>query len=392
MIAKLASVAFAFLFLLQGAAFAEENDAERLTKIRAVTRQFDKLANRDVSASPDLKQAREQYGGLLRDAAAEASQDAALRDHAEIFVLSGGDAALLERWQGSVPKRSLEEKLFEGVMAYGRGNASKAEAKLLKLDARSFDAMRGGHLALAQALLAARTSPERAFGYFDMAGFLLPGTLVEEAALRQIVVLAARTNNKDRFSEAACNYMSRFPRSAYVGGFESQIVYYIAHFEGQGGVSILQDMLKAHPKGWGRCLSCFLTAIAEQAALLGKLDLAATAALALMPRVPEESHEKQRALLYYGSTLIVTNDFARGLEMLKSVKPEKLSHKDQELLQASLSLAAKLRETPIGFTQAKLESLSSEAPKQNRSFLEGASVQEAKSALATADAMLGQTK
>lgn len=111
-----------------------------------------------------------------------------------------------------------------------------------------------------------------------------------------------------------------------------------------------------------------------------------------MPRVPEDSHEKQRALLYYGSTLIVTDDFARGLEMLKSVKPEKLSHKDQELLQASLSLAAKLRETPIGFTQAKLESLSSEAPKQNCTFLAGAPVQEAKSALATADAMLGQTK
>ena len=73
MIAKLASVAFAFFSLLQGAAFAEENDAERLNKIRAVTRQFDKLANRDVSASPDLKQAREQYGNLLRDAAAEAS-------------------------------------------------------------------------------------------------------------------------------------------------------------------------------------------------------------------------------------------------------------------------------------------------------------------------------
>ncbi len=364
MIARLASVAFAFFSLLPGAVIAQENDAERLTKIRAVTRQFDKLANRDVSASPDLKQAREQYGNLLRDAAEEASQDAALRDHAEIFVLSGGDAALLERWQGSVPKRSLEEKLFDGVMAYGRGNAAKAEAKLLKLDPRSFDPMRGGHLALAQALLAARTSPEHSFGYFDMAGLLLPGTLVEEAALRQIVVLAARTGNNEQFSAAASTYMSRFPHSAYVGGFEAQIIYYIAHFEGRGGVSILQDMLKAHPRGWGRCLVCFLTAIAEQAALLGKVELAATATLAVMPRVPEDSNEKQRALLYYGSTLIVTNDFARGLETLKSVKPEKLSHKDQELLQASLSLAAKLRETPIGFTQAKLESLSSEAPRQ----------------------------
>jgi chemotaxis protein MotC len=392
MIAKLASVAFAVFSLVQGAAFAEENDAERLAKIRAVTRQFDKLASRDVSASPDLKQAREQYGNLLREAAAEASQDAALRDHAEIFVLSGGDASLLERWEGSVPKRSLEEKLFEGVMAYGRGNAAKAEAKLLKLDARSFDSMRGGHLALAQALLAARTSPERAFGYFDLAGLLLPGTLVEEAALRQIVVLAARTNNKDRFSDAACNYMSRFPRSAYVGGFESQVIYYITHFEERGGVSILQDMLKAHPRGWGRCLVCFLTAIAEQAALLGKTELAATTALAIMPRVPEGSPEKQRALLYHGSTLIVTNDFARGLEILKSVKPEKLSHKDRELLQASLFLVAKLRETPIEFTQARLESLRPEAPRQNRSFVAGAQVQEAKSALATADAMLGQTK
>ena len=150
----------------------------------------------------------------------------------------------------------------------------KPESILLSLDAASFDAMRGAHLSLAQAMLTSRTNPERAFEYFEKARLLLPGTLVEEAALRQIVVLAAKTSNKERFSRAAISYLSRFRRSAYVAGFETQLASHIVRFEGRDGQRILEELLKAHPQGWGRCLSCFLASVAEQAIILGKVDLA----------------------------------------------------------------------------------------------------------------------
>ena len=170
----------------------------------------------------------------------------------------------------------------------GRAARRKPESILLSLDASSFDTSRGAHLSLAQALLASRTNPERAFEYFEKARLLLPGTLIDEAALRQIVVLAAKTSNRERFSRAAISYLSRFRRSAYVAGFETQLAFHIVRFDGRDGQLILQELLNAHPRGWGRCLSCFLASIAEQAILSGKIDLASTAAQAAMPFAANE--------------------------------------------------------------------------------------------------------
>ncbi len=387
-----ARAAIAALSLLQTPALAGEGDAQAISRIRAITQQFDKVANREPSVLVNLKQAREDYGNSLRDLTGLETHRDDLRRHAEIFVLSGGDAAVLAPWEEGISPGSVEEKLFDGVMAYGGGRITEAELALLSLDARSFDPLRGGHLALAQALLASRINPERAFQYFDAARFILPGTIVEEAALRQIAVLAARTGNKDRFAEAATTYLGRFRRSAYIAGFEVQLAFHVARFSGQNGGLILREILKAHPMGWGRCLACFLITVAEQAILLGKTGLAIDAALAASPFVADGSAEKQRLLLYHGAALIVTKDYERGLTALQSVKKESLSERDRALLSASLALSAKLRATPMMLTSAELEALASETPKQNRAFLPGEEVGEAKAALENVDAILSQKK
>ena len=277
-------------------------------------------------------------------------------------------------------------------MAYGQGNTTKAETTLLPLNAASFDPVRGGHLSLAQALLSSRVSPERAFAYFDLARQLLPGTLVEEAALRQTVVLAAKTGDRQRFFRAAISYMSRFRRSAYAANFETQLAFHIARFSGRDGLLILQELLTAHPQGWGRCLACFLASIAEQAVLLGKVDLTSAAVQAAMPLVADNVPEKQRLLLYSGAALIVTEDFARGLEALNSVQEEALTQKDRDLLHTALGLAAKLRATPVLSSPDKLNASESGAAKHDHDFPAGDRQKEAKAALANAEALLARAR
>ena len=274
MITKLASVLLATVLMLPASALADENSAQLTVQIRALTQQFDKIANRGSSTPGSLAEAREKYGTLLREGAAAALESRELRDHAEIFVLSGGDVSVLMPLGEDLEPQTNEKKLFDGIVAYGNGRTAEAKSILLSLDASSFDTSRGAHLSLAQALLSSRTNPERAFEHFEKARLLLPGTLIDEAALRQIVVLASKTSNRERFSRAAISYLSRFRRSAYVAGFETQLAFHIVRFDGRDGLLILQELLNAHPQGWGRCLSCFLASISEQAILSGKVDLA----------------------------------------------------------------------------------------------------------------------
>jgi chemotaxis protein MotC len=364
---------------------------QALAPIRAVTRQFDKLANRDASTTIDLKQARGDHGKKLQELAEGGAGKEELIKHAEIYVLSGGDVDVLQHLEEDV-EPGLEETLYEGVLAYGRGHNPEAEAKLLPIDANKLDAMRGGHLALAQALLASRMSVDLAYRYFELARMLLPGTLVEEAALRQVAVLAAKKADKDRFALAAIAYLQRFRQSAYIAGFETQLAYNIARFPAGKGRLILQELQASLPNGWGRCLPCFFTTIAEQAVLLGKTGLAVDAALAGLPLAPDGTVEKQRMLLYQGAAQVVTDDFVRGSETLQSLKPESLSGKDRELLNASLALFAKLRATPIALTSVKLEALASGTPKGERRFVAGERVEQAKAALASAEAILSEGK
>ena len=391
MITKLARALLAALPMFPACALADDGATQLIAQIRALSQQFDKIANRGSSSPAGLGEARKNYGNLLREAATSGSDSQELREHAEIFVLSGGDASVLAPLGEDLAPKTNEKKLFDGAMAYGKGDTAKAESILLSLDATSFDAMRGGHLSLTQALLTSRTSPERAFEYFEQARLLLPGTLVEGAALRQIAVLAERTGNKEKLSNAAISYLARFRRSAYVAGFEAQLASHIARFPGGDGLEILQKLLAAHPNGWGRCLPCFLTTIAEQAIILGKVELANAAAQAAMPLVAEE-REKQRLLLYAGAALIVTEDYVRGEETLNSVRKTDLDQKDKELLAASLALAAKLRATPVLLSRSRVNDSASDVTKHDHDFLPGPRSAEAKAALANADAILAQAR
>ena len=124
---KLARVFLAALPIFPACALADDTSAQPTVQIRALTRQFDKVANRGSSSPAGLGEARERYGNYLRDAAASESKSQELREHAELFVLSGGDASVLRPWGEDLEPNSKEKKLLDGIMAYGKGRTEEAE-------------------------------------------------------------------------------------------------------------------------------------------------------------------------------------------------------------------------------------------------------------------------
>ncbi len=348
---RAAAAVLAASCLQAASTFAAETEETLIRQIRAVSLQYDSIADRDGAQAPDLTQVRDQYLNYLRQAAALGSQGQTMREMAEVFVLSGGGSGILEHWKDGLDPKSEEQKILDGVIAYAEGRTLEAEVKLLGLDATSMTPWRGGHLALAQALLTARNNPKQAFSYLKIAGRLLPGTLVEEAALRQTATLAARTSDAAEFSSAVTTYFFRFPNSANLADFEAKVAFQIVCFDGSDGVRILQEILSALPEGWGRCLTCFLTAIAERAVLMGKVELASTATAAALPLVSNDSRERQRLSLYSGAAAILTDRYQDGVTLLHSVQEAKLGDYDRNLLAASLAVAGKLRKTPVRFIQ-----------------------------------------
>ncbi len=391
---RTAMAAFAALCLPLQAAFAAETaetEETLIKQIRAAAQQYDGIADRGVSQAPDLTQVRDLYLRILKQAAASGSHSQTMREMAEVYVLSGGEPGILANWKEGLDPGSTEGKIFEGVLAYGEGKTMDAETKLLRFDPVSMTPWRGGHLALAQALLTVRTDAKRAFHYLSIAALLLPGTLVEEAALRQSAILAARTAGAAEFSTAITAYFRRFPRSAYLPGFEGQAVFYIVRFGDKDGSRILQDLLYALPEGWGRCLSCFLTTIAEQALLTGKIELAGNASAAAMPLAASDSRERQRLLIYSGAAMFLGGKFQDGLASLNSVQPAKLSENDRSLLDATLAVTDKVRKTPVLLSQAE-RSAALRPVKGNRAFPVSGPEEAARRALAAAETTLNSAQ
>ncbi len=388
---RTAAMALAAVCLLPAVVYAAETEESLIKQIRAAAQQFDGISDRGVTQAPDLTQVRDLYLNILRQAAASGSQGQAMREMAEVFVLSGGESGVLAHWKQGLEPDSPEGLILDGVLAYGEGKSLQAEAKLLSLDPTSLTPWRGGHLALAQALLTVRTDPKRAFGYLRTAAMLLPGTLVEEAALRQTAILAARTGDAAEFSPAIITYFRRFPRSAYLPGFEAQVASYIVRFAGKDGVRVLQELVRALPEGWGRCMTCFLATIAEQGLLAGKVELASVAAAAAMPLAASDSRERQRLLLYSGAVEILSGKLAEGLASLRSVQQAKLREEDRRLLDATFSVADKVQKTPVLFIQRE-RSAALRPVKGNRVFQVSSREEAARRALADADAILSSAQ
>ena len=114
--------------------------------------------------------------------------------------------------------------------------------------------------------------------YLDDARLLSPGTIVEEAALRRQIALLAAAGKADRYEMLATQYLRRFPRSVYAGGFRQQFAVAIAAIRmprEPGRLARLESMLGGVAQSDRR--EVYLT-IAKEAIAKGKMEMAKFAA------------------------------------------------------------------------------------------------------------------
>jgi chemotaxis protein MotC len=341
---KLACAAIVCVLASAGPALTQDGPGEPFELVRSLQSLQDQITRGNARAHANqgvlLRRIAEQF-----DAAdSESWKNPKNARAAVLFVLNGGNVRALQKVIGG-GKSDLDEKLLKGVLAFGEKRPDQALELLGGIDARTLDPSLAGHIAYIQGDLALK-EPAKAQAYFDDARLLAPGTILEEASLRRQIALYATAGNIDRYEMLATQYLRRFPNSIYAGNFRHQFALALAastHANDAARLERVAILLGGVRPAERR--EVYLT-IAREALVKGKMELARFAATNALQLTTDDGAEKERARLYEGAALIVTQEFDKGVETLSAVERSKLGGSEVALLDAALSVAGQMRRLP----------------------------------------------
>jgi chemotaxis protein MotC len=261
---------------------------------------------------------------------------------AAVYLLSGGQPVVVRTLLG---RKSLDadDKLLLGALAYVEGREGEASALLRGIDARILPVSIGGQLALVQSALTVRQDLKVALQHLDDARLLMPGTLVDEAALRREIFVAGQFDDFDKFEWLAQQYIRRYRDSIYAGNFRQRFALALTRF------SFAQD-----PRNFPRLVNIlnhldapsrrmFYLLIARTALVRGKSQMAQLAAEQALALAENGTAEKERARLYRGASRLLTESYEAGVAELGDIPKAQLAPRDIDLLDAAQTLARTMR-------------------------------------------------
>lgn len=259
------------------------------------------------------------------------------------FLLSGGKPGVVRTLLEKGTMAPSVDLLIKGALAYGEGNDQVARSLLGDIDPKGLPAMLGGHLALVQASLLPEADNAKAGKLLDLARLLVPGTLVEEAALRRQMFLLTGPETLDRFVFLSRQYIRRYRASIYADNFKQRLTAVARSLAVAGDMASLsrfEAILAEYPTSEQ---VTFYLAIARAAIIQGKALAARYAAERASALAGGHGEDGLRSALYAAAALVVSDDTGRGLKTLEGIDRAKLSPQDAELQDAALAVAGSVR-------------------------------------------------
>ncbi|MBB3808359.1 chemotaxis protein MotC [Pseudochelatococcus contaminans] len=264
------------------------------------------------------------------------------------FALSGGSPAILRKLVALDPRPAIDPAILDGVAAYIMGDEETARKHLGDMDASTLSPGIDGRIALVQSALYARTNPDRAVKLLDMARLLMPGTLVDEGALRREIFLTGQLELNDKFKQLTKHYLRRYPSSVYAKDFHQRFSSTLLRMNMSGTPeqeAWLTDLLEALDVPNRIDINLRL---ARQAVTQGKTRMASLAAKRAMELAPGNSSMMEQARLYYGSAIILDEkEFLDGQTILASIDRQRLPTDDTGLLDSALYITTRIRQMPV---------------------------------------------
>lgn len=239
--------------------------------------------------------------------------------------------------------------LGRGLLALSVRNFEEAKSYFAKVDRQALQAAVRASLALVETKMFADSDPKRAITLLQEARIGVPGTGLEEAALRQQIIVLLRLGDSKQAGERLSAYLRRFPQSTYWDSFKALIV----GMAGKHGRITAADFLMPSgavnvPAAANR-YRALLVALSERLLLTGALAQSADLADFVCKIEPEESDLRRRAELYKRVAGIGVQTAQASLAALEALDVRRYTPAEQQLIRAAISVA---RDVEGGFIQA----------------------------------------
>lgn len=286
-------------------------------------------------------------------------------DAAILYVLNGGDPSVLTMLPLDKDKPAGEEgeagehdeadahdetdgqdewrgKLIVAVAAYATGSPD-ARDRWEDVDLGALPEGLVGPAALVKANLFMDRSPREAIEYADIARLESPGTLVEEAALRRSVEIAASLRDAEKFEFYAIRYAARFPGSMYGGPFRSLFSQSYLRLVSAGTQPRLDAILESLPDQ--SQVGAYLE-IARDAIVRAELAAAESAAGRAVELAPAGSSELRSAQLYRTAARAFVGEHPPSRDELEQLRADDVDPRDRALLAAVYEVAGRIKQWP----------------------------------------------
>jgi chemotaxis protein MotC len=333
------------LFVLLGSARADEAEApprEPYQLVRTLHALQDQIARGNLEAHNAQPALLKRLGDEFQKADPAVWKDPRNSRAVVTFLLSGGSPQAVDALR-SRDLLTIDAAILDGAIAYVEGRADDARARLGNIHARDLPPTIAAEIALVQSALVAQTDAKAAIERLDDARLLMPGTLVEEAALRREIFVAGQVDDFDKFEALAQKYFRRFRHSIYAGNFRQRLAVAVARFsfvQQSDRFPRLVALLDQLDDAGQRALYLL---IARTALVRGKVEMADLAAEHVLGLTEEGSSERERARFYRAAARVVTNAHEQALLDLQKIEVGRLPERDAELLRAALAVGRNVK-------------------------------------------------
>ncbi|WP_296742804.1 chemotaxis protein MotC [Mesorhizobium sp.] len=308
--------------------------------VRSLQMIQDRIAGGDHAALPMQAKLLEMTDDRLRTADAEDFKDPKNFRALLVYGMSGGNPVTVEAAASRAAADPQSLAIAKGVVAYLNGRPEAAIEILKPIDPMSVPADLGAFLALVKGSLLATDQPAAALNFLDEARLLSPGTLVEEAALRRSVGIAATQGDAARFALASTQYVATYLYSPYASQFADSFVSGVITLHMSVSQEKLVDITSMMDPEREKVI---YLRIARRAAIDGLTELSAFAsARAEQGRDGKGNQDDPRALLYSSLSTVTSATIEEVRSRLGKIDRGKLSQGDRDLLDAAQAVAGEV--------------------------------------------------